>query len=52
MLYEWACLALQQDARLQALQPVPYVLRDVNAIAPIHITQNAGLQYFAIVIVS
>ena len=51
MLNERARLALQQDTRLQALQPVPDVLGNVHTITATFLTDDTGFHYLALVIV-
>ena len=52
MLNEWPCFALQQDTRLQALQPVPDVLGNVHTISTTLLADDAGFHNLALVIVS
>ena len=51
MLDEWPSLALQQDARLQAFQPVPDVLGNIHTIATALLTDDAGVHDLALIIV-
>ena len=51
MFYEWPCLALQQNAGLQALQPVPDVLRNIHAVVTALLTDDARVHYLTLVIV-
>ncbi len=51
MLDKGALLALQQHAGLQAFNAVPHVLGNVGPVHPVFMTQDAGLQDFALVVV-